>query len=323
MLLPRSVVPSLPHILLMLLVVTACACRDGRKADTTGEKVTAAESDTRPQTARKPVVTLPQPPAMLQDAVSQRRYVAVHFWDSLDWNDTTLLSVPPELEQAFAAWAELTASLPHDDAMKAAARLMQLGNGHPALQEKMYQTAEKILNDAGSPLRSEEIFISISESYLADNQIDGIHAERVRLILAHALKNRWGTKASDVAFLTPEGRTMHLYDCRADYVLVYFFNPDCHDCKRVGDILRNDQMLQHLQRTGQLKLVAVYPDEDLTGWSHMEENPASWTVGRIVSDAERARYELTAIPSLYLLDNNFTVLLKDAPVEAVCGYFLR
>ena len=71
---------------------------------------------------------------------------------------------------------------------------------------------------------------------------------------------------------------------------------------------------------GKLKVVNIYPDADLTEWyNYLSHYPEEWITG---FDAEGVLnsdtiYYLRAIPSLYLLDADKRVILKDAPLERV------
>ena len=66
---------------------------------------------------------------------------------------------------------------------------------------------------------------------------------------------------------------------------------------------------------GRLKVLALYPDEDLTEWRDYRDHiPASWInaydKGCVVR--EKSLYALHAIPALYLLDSRKRVLVKDS-----------
>lgn len=108
----------------------------------------------------------------------------------------------------------------------------------------------------------------------------------------------------------------------ANYTLIYFNNPDCHDCKRVYNILAGDSpTLAHLVARGELAILALYPDESLTSWNKNKGiYPYNWIVARYARDIDRERYNIPAIPSTYLLDKNKKVIYKDAIIEAVESY---
>lgn len=69
---------------------------------------------------------------------------------------------------------------------------------------------------------------------------------------------------------------------------------------------------------GSLSVLAIYPDEDLNAWKKYARSlPQEWIVARYAHPDARKAYGLPAIPCLYLLDRNKTVILKDAPVERI------
>ena len=115
-----------------------------------------------------------------------------------------------------------------------------------------------------------------------------------------------------------------LYSIKSEYTLIYFNNPECHDCGRVHGYLVASKVFTTMLQTGRLKLLALYPDEDLGAWTrHKEEYPSSWIAARYAKKSDREYYHLQAIPSLYLLDKTKKVLLKDATVEAVEEYLRK
>lgn len=63
-----------------------------------------------------------------------------------------------------------------------------------------------------------------------------------------------------------------------------------------------------------MKVLVVYPDEDVAGWrAHKDDFPAAWINAYDKSLTLRGKglYDLKAIPTLYLLDEGKKVLIKD------------
>ena len=84
------------------------------------------------------------------------------------------------------------------------------------------------------------------------------------------------------------------------------------------DRIVNSQIIQKLKTKGVLKILAVFPDKDLDLWNkHYAELPDSWIKAydkeTIIQDKEL--YDLKAIPTIYLLDGDKTVLLRDPTFE--------
>ena len=85
--------------------------------------------------------------------------------------------------------------------------------------------------------------------------------------------------------------------------------------KQLREQISGSPMLSEMIERGRLKILALYPDEDLTEWRNYRDHiPASWInaydAGCLVR--ENGTYDLTAIPSLYLLDSDKRVLVKDS-----------
>lgn len=201
------------------------------------------------------------------------------------------------------------------------------------------EQAEKIYYSAESPNRDEETYVTVLNKELASTKLTDADKERARFQLRECMKNRVGKKVSDFEFIGLNGKKGSFYKdvllhkksrtagktaSGNSYVLLYFFNPDCHDCERVGSILSNDSTMQTLIRNGQLTIQPVYPDDDLTGWKKVSTGNVitnSLPAVRLASEKEREKFHLPAIPSLYLLDTDGTVLLKDATVDRLLYTF--
>ena len=65
---------------------------------------------------------------------------------------------------------------------------------------------------------------------------------------------------------------------------------------------------------GRLKVLVVYPDEDLKAWERSEAEPSGWIDARDADGRLRGEelYDLRAIPSIYLLDHQKRVVVKDS-----------
>ena len=86
-------------------------------------------------------------------------------------------------------------------------------------------------------------------------------------------------------------------------------------CRDIREAITASPMLSVMIERGQLKVLALYPDEDLTEWRDYRDHiPASWInaydKGCVIR--EKSLYDLGAIPAMYLLDSRKRVLVKDS-----------
>lgn len=123
-----------------------------------------------------------------------------------------------------------------------------------------------------------------------------------------------GEPAADFTYTLADGKTGTLYGVKAPYVLLFFYNPDCHACKEITGQIAGWPLLDKMQADKTLKILAVYPDEDQEAWKkHIPDVPASWinAYDQSISLKNDEIYDLKAIPTIYLLDKDKKVILKD------------
>lgn len=299
--------------LLCFVVLTACTGNSTR-----GGGASAADT-TSVAVSHELRLEVPVPPAMLSDS-AKLEFVAEHYWDNFDYADTAWIADTTALERAFAGWAGLLERLPREQASALSGRLIVRAEATPAMLLRLSETAERFFDDPNSPYRSEDLYIPVLEAVLASQTIDTLYQVRLRAQLTSAMKNRPGMPAADFVYTRGDGTTGRLYGLTADYTLLLFYVPDCPNCAVAERYIAASESLAPLIASGRLKVLAVYPGKDPELWrEHLPAMPADWTVGR---DARRAidnreLYDIRATPSLYLLDRDKRVILKDVRVERI------
>lgn len=89
--------------------------------------------------------------------------------------------------------------------------------------------------------------------------------------------------------------------------------------------IKNAPIINQLLEQKRLTVLSIYPDEELDEWrKHLNEFPKEWVNGydKTFAIKEQQLYDLKAIPTLYLLNKDKTVLLKDAPAQTIEEYLL-
>lgn len=188
----------------------------------------------------------------------------------------------------------------------------------------MLAVVEKYLYDPNSPYRNEELYLPfvhelVQSEYTADSLREAYAYDEKMCSL-----NRVNTQAADFEFETLQGKRETLYKINGKYTLLIFNNPGCEACKEVIELLsRNDRIYKAVLEES-LAVVNVYIDDDIALWKKSaKEYPSRWHSGFDPNHVIRTdcRYNVRAIPSLYILDEKKKVIMKDAPVEKV-NYFL-
>ena len=280
------------------------------------------------------------PPAIMDNQQDIAEYMALHWWDGItDLSrsypcDSTLVSGVSlgDVEQKMANWTKVLGMVDVSMVEKAMSRLYDRAAAYERKDtssnvfEKFTELVDKYFYDPNSPLRNEDHYAfyaaRLADSDLIEPVMQEKYARQVRL----AALNRTGTKATDFRFADKRGRMYSLYDIKSELTLLFFSNPGCAACKEIIDVLNNDSVISGLIAEGTMSVLNIYIDEDLDAWrSYMSIYPENWYNGfdpDLVIRGEEL-YNVRAIPSLYLLDRDKTIIMKDAPEAKVFDYLSR
>ncbi len=196
---------------------------------------------------------------------------------------------------------------------------------------RLIALSEKYLYNPNSPYLNEEAYIPALEAITDLKGIDETAKLSYKWQLNMAILNRVGAKANNFEFVYMSGhsnaeRASSLHKIDAEYLLLYFNNPDCNSCRGQMDILMSSEKIVEMIDSGRMKVLSMYIDEDVDLWrKHRNDAPSTpnWIYARdhklILRDNEL--YGIRAIPSMYLMDSEKKVVLKDAVAEKVVEYF--
>ena len=197
----------------------------------------------------------------------------------------------------------------------------------PVLDFFAYVT-EGVLHDPNSPLRNDELYIPILEVLVESPLYDEYDRIAPAYDLELARKNRIGEVATDIVYTLASGKSGRLHDIDSDYVIVMFTNPGCPMCREIMEQISGSPLLNEMMENDLVKVLSIYPDADLNAWrDHLGEMPRRWINGydEGMKISEERSYNLQAIPSLYLLDGEKRVIIKDgtsvAQIENAIAYF--
>lgn len=278
---------------------------------------------------------IPEVPAIVSDPEERAKFLAENWWNDFfsgtGPTDTGLvLGVSrAEVESAFSNYVAILNTIGKQEACTS------LDHMFTKLEDKQAEDTTnhvftvitglmcKYLYDPNSPLRDEDLYLPVagrmarSPYTIEDARPAYFFEERMCML------NRFGEKVPDFRITDVSGRSTDLYDIKAGMTLVFFSNPGCPACKDIMDELISLPYLDDFIRKGRLAVVSMYIDEEMDKWrEHEPDYPRNWINGydsrhTLRSDKE---YYIRAIPSLYLLDAQKRVVLKDAPVERVIEY---
>lgn len=285
------------------------------------------------QPPKELTIEIPTIPAMMvkpaelmtaEDSADIRRWMAMHYWDKMPFTDTAYINKEVTL-QAFSDYAYMITNLPLPLAKESAYGMMNKARVDSSMYAYFAKMAHDHFHNAEAFIyRNDDIYISVLENILAWDGADEMHKIRPRAQLELIKHNRVGEVAADFPITLADGKTINMHGIRSDYTLIYFNQPSCPICAQVNEGLLSSPLIERMVGSGKLKIVAVYPGHDIASWrEHNAEQPKEWLLGYAEGMREGDTYDLRGLPSLYLLDKDKKVLLKDAPNAEVVEHYLE
>lgn len=249
----------------------------------------------------------------------------MHYWDSFDFRDTAFVgSAASVTENALTDYFNAVfPNVPYDVAAAGIRNLLDRAVTNRAMYAFFTSKMEQYLFNPASPMRNEEYFIPTLQHMLATDSLDRYRKARAQAMLEEVVKNRPGTPAADIHYATASGGTGSLYALKTDFVLIFFHNLDCGNCRQLAAAISASPIVSELMKRGRLTVLAIYPDMAADMWrQYLPQMPSTWTHGydRDLEIANNHTYILRVLPSLYLVDRDHRVVMKDAAFPYVEQY---
>jgi len=150
--------------------------------------------------------------------------------------------------------------------------------------------------------------------------------EAYRPIYTLVRQNNVGHTATDFSFELPNGQKQKLSETDAKFMLLMFYDSNCSHCKETIHHLRDNPQLVQLFTQLQIQELAIDPWGDRNKWKQYQSELSYQWINRLDTDRQILSanlYNLRASPTIYLLDENKKVLLKDTYLEPVIQYFVN
>ena len=320
-------------ILLLFSTLTFTHCTSPSSNDTNKgqieQPVDSAESESSIHTS----FPLPTVPVVITDPDEAMLYLSKHFWDQFPFADTALIGLPDITEQGFVDYIQILNEIPHIDAEKSLVFMLDKAKETPAMYVHFASLYTKYLYEPNSPFRNEELYIPVVNNLLksgllseTDQSVYGFHQEMI-------MKNRVRTTATDFVYTLANGDKKKMHALQSSYLILFFTNPDCPACAALTQELSNSKALWSMFSmnnppiNSMLTVLSIYPDSNIDQWRKALPNlPQKHWVnayddGTVITN--KRLYDIKAIPTLYLLNKNKEIILKDTSLEEIEKYFRK
>ena len=181
------------------------------------------------------------------------------------------------------------------------------------VNDRFIALAEKYLYEPNSPYYNDEVYLCFLKY---EAKTDFRHLSQSARFKRHynmIQKNMVGEPATNFTYETQAGQKGSLYEIDAKYLVLFFNDPSCSECKQVKEELIQQQSA--LDSLG-IQVFAVYIDDKPEEW-RQANYPAEWFNGYAPEIDSQDLYNIRALPCLYLLDKDKKVISRDTSVEKI------
>ena len=265
----------------------------------------------------------PEIPAMLTQPEERKAYLLEHYWDRFNFADTALVNNREVTEQGFVNQISLLADGATPEKVIRESLKNWCSRFMPEAQARqvMMQLADDYLYNPNSPFYNEGLYGVYLETMLEVLSEEDARRSSFDFKLRLLRRNKVGDKATDFSYYLPDGQKKSLVatSARGNRLLLVFYDPECESCHEVLREMTADASLAGAVKAGRVTVLAVYTEGNQEAWRKgLADMPEGWIIGTDRQKVkEEALYDLKAMPSLYLLDGQKRVLLKDAPLSQI------
>lgn len=246
-------------------------------------------------------------------------YYKAHYFDNFDFSDSKMLRTPSFYSKIDEYLEKMT--LKHPDSIISSARtVIEKSRANDDIFRycvvtltSKYETSNIMGMDAVFVNLAEKYYLS-GDAFWADSTLMAKITDRVSRLKPNLI----GKQAPKMNLLDPQLKPVSLYSLKSDYIVLYFYDPDCGHCKKKTPVLK--ELYDTKLKDKGVKVVAANIKKDVDKWKkYIEEKELNWINLADPNTRSNFRYEynIETTPQLYILDNQKKIIAKKLDVEQI------
>jgi thiol-disulfide isomerase/thioredoxin len=267
-------------------------------------------------------------PVTREDSLANYQYYKKHYWDGITFMDDRIIRTPfflPKLQQYF----ENVIPQSPDSIIKDADYLLLLSRSAP----EMYKFLLNWLTDEyiyPKYMGQDAVFVHLFNKYHSKGVSNWLNEKQIKTISDRAymlMSNLIGEQAANLQMVDSNGVEAPLYNIKANYTVVVFWDPSCGHCQH--EVPRLDSIYNAKWKTEGVKMYGVLTEpKDFDSWKKFirEKNLGNWVnvyeteaQRKMVEQSKQPSYkqlfDVTQTPTLYLLDKDKKIIAKKLTME--------
>lgn len=261
-------------------------------------------------------------PLTRQDSIDNYQFYKTHYWDGISFMDDCVVRTPFFKTRLENYYRQVVPQSP-DSIIKDIDYKLLLARNAPEVYKYMlnWLTDEYI-----SPkyMGQDAVFVHLFNKYHSKGLTGWLNEKQMEAITRRAymlMANLVGEKAANLELIDITGKIRPLYEEKADFTVVAFWDPNCGHCKE--EMPRIDSLYKANWKDKNVRIYAVMTEGDTMAWKKYiaDHNIGYWThvyqslqmmtaESQGLTPSYKQLYDVTQTPTLYLLDKEKRIIAK-------------
>ena len=257
-----------------------------------------------------------------QDSIDNYNFYKQHYWDGVTFTDDRIIRTPfflPKLEKYYREIMPQEA----DSIIKDIDYKLLLARTAPEMYKYLLNwLTDEYINP--KYMGQDAVFVHLFEKYHSKGLTNWLNQKQLETISRRAymqMANLIGIKAANIDMLDTAGKASPLYDVKAEYTVLVFWDPNCGHCKE--ELPKIDSVYRAGWKKNNVKIYAVLTEDDKAAWIKyiQKHNLTDWInvyETKAMADANAAAqrpgfrqlFDVTMTPTLFLLDKEKRIIGK-------------
>ena len=250
--------------------------------------------------------------------IRKYNYNKDHFFDNIDLTDERLLRTPVLFARLNTFFTNVVIQAP-DSINKEIDKLISKCQGNYKIFQFIsvylfnhFRESEIMGHDAVLVKIADDIYLSGKADWVSKEFKDDLR-KQVELLRYNLI----GMKAQNLVMDSFKGIFVSLYDVEKDFIILYFWEPNCSHCQEATPKLK---AYYDKARNQGVEVFAVCTTADKKAWTkYIEDNKLLWINGW---DPDRSShfdyyYNVQTTPMIYILDRNKKIIAKKLSVDDI------
>lgn len=269
-------------------------------------------------------VEIPEAPLLAngkKDSTFGYRYYKAHFFDNMDFSDDRMLRTPIFHTQIKEYMDKMTPQIP-DSISISTEYLAEKAKANPEVFKYIVYWLTYTY-ESSNIMGMDAVFVNMVEKYYVTKQAYWVDSAQLAKITnrAYTLKPLLlGKKAPPIVMPDMNGQSVSLYDVKAKYTIVVFWDHGCGHCKK--EIPKLSNVYKTKLKDKGVKVYAIETEDKPDDWKKfINDNKLEWINVHQPDAYQRAVtkkiYDIYSTPVIYLLDENKIIKAKRIDSEQI------